>query len=106
MVMWPRGDKELAGFSGESYKGDLMSKPDSDLRSILLEEVNLVRGFSGRNPMDSLSDETSLRGDLSFDSIALAELTVRIEDRCGVDVFASGVVDRVGEVLRRMEEGP
>lgn len=81
-----------------------MNKSESDCRAILLEEINRVRGFSGRDPVDSLSDKVSLRADLDFDSIALAELTVRIEDRCGVDIFAAGLVDRVGEVLRRMEE--
>lgn len=46
-----------------------------------------------------ISSEHSLRTDLGFDSFDLAELTVRIEDRFGVDIFEERTsVDKVSEI--------
>lgn len=55
------------------------------------------------SPVDSLSNDVSLTDDLGLDSLDLAEMTVRVEDRCGVDVFDEEVVDEVGEVLDKLE---
>jgi acyl carrier protein len=43
--------------------------------------------------------ELRMREDLGMDSIMLAEMTVRIEDECGVDVFEGGMVYTVGQIL-------
>lgn len=67
----------------------------------LLSLVNLIRSNKQQPPVEGLSNDLRLREDLGFDSFDLAELTVRIEDRFGVDVFAGGVVRTVGEVLGR-----
>jgi len=64
--------------------------------------VNEVRANLGLEPLEGLSDETSLRGDLGFDSLAMAELTVRIEAATGVDVFADGIVATLGEIRGRL----
>ncbi|XID90676.1 acyl carrier protein [Paenibacillaceae bacterium WGS1546] len=46
-----------------------------------------------------ISPDHSLRMDLGFDSFDLAELTVRIEDRFGVDIFEERMtVDKVSEI--------
>jgi acyl carrier protein len=42
--------------------------------------------------------------DLGFESLDLAELTVRIEEKFGVDVFADGLVTTVGEVMQKLEK--
>lgn len=54
------------------------------------------------SPVESLDDDTSLTDDLGLDSLDLAEMTVRLEDEYGVDVFADDVVDEVGEVLEKL----
>ena len=66
-----------------------------------LSLVNLIRSNKHQPAIEELTSELRLREDLGFDSFDLAELTVRIEDRFGVDVFAGGVVRTVGEVVRR-----
>ena len=53
--------------------------------------------------MAALAPGLRLREDIGFDSMDLAELTVRIEERFGVDVFAEGVVRTWGEVEQRVE---
>ena len=68
------------------------------------EAINEVLVESGRAPLESLSAETNLRVDVGLDSLDLAELTVRIEFRHGVDVFSDGViVETVGEIIQRIE---
>ena len=51
-----------------------------------------------------ISESTSLRDDLHFDSFALAELTVKIEAQFGVDVFEDGIVYTVGEILQKLPD--
>lgn len=68
------------------------------------EAVDAVRANLGMPPLAGLEDRCSLRDDLGFDSLALAELTVRIEDATGVDVFAGGIVATVGAVRARLAE--
>lgn len=51
-----------------------------------------------------ISESTSLRDDLRFDSFALAELTVKIEAQFGVDVFEDGIVYTVGEILKKLPD--
>jgi acyl carrier protein len=43
-----------------------------------------------------------LRAELGFDSLDLAELTVRIEKETGIDIFADSFVLTVGEILAKL----
>lgn len=69
-----------------------------------LSIINEVLDESGRNPVTGLTRETLLRHDLGLDSLDLAVLTVKIEAKFGVDVFANGIVTTVGEILDRIDE--
>ena len=46
-----------------------------------------------------LEPKQSLTADLGLDSLALAELTVRIEDEFDVDVFEESIIDTIGEIV-------
>lgn len=70
----------------------------------LLEIVNTVRDNKSLAPMDELKPEHDLRTDLGFDSLDLAELTVRIEKETGIDVFAESFVLTVGDILSKLEK--
>lgn len=52
--------------------------------------------------LQDIKEETHLRNDLGLDSLALAELTVRLEDEFEQDIFEEGVVETVGEVFQRL----
>ena len=45
-----------------------------------------------------ITETTSLRNDLGFDSFKLAQLTVEIEDEYEVDIFDQGNIDTIGEI--------
>jgi len=68
----------------------------------LLDVVNEVRRNKKLSPLAQLSSSDRLREDLGFESLDLAELTVRIEERFGVDVFADGLVNTVGEIAAKI----
>lgn len=53
--------------------------------------------------MNSLNDNMSLTNDLGLDSLDLAEMTVRLEDKYGIDVFEEDIVDEIGEVLEKLD---
>lgn len=64
----------------------------------LLHIINTVLTGKGAAPVLAISAQTHLRHDLGFDSFDLAELTVRVEEAYGVDIFAEGIVNTVGEI--------
>ena len=70
--------------------------------SELLRLVNHVRQNKGQPALTALAGDLNVRSDLHFDSLDLAELTVRIEERFGIDVFEEGVVHRWSEIRARV----
>jgi acyl carrier protein len=64
--------------------------------------VNTIRENKGLEAIEDVSEASHLRDQLELDSLDLAEFTVRIEKDTGVDVFADGIVQTVGEVLERI----
>lgn len=75
------------------------------MESHLLNVLNHLLKAKGKPVLSSIDPVLRLRQDLGFDSFDLAELTVRLEEISGVDVFAAGVVHTVGEVLSRIGNG-
>ncbi len=70
-----------------------------DLKSL----INEILKNEDKEQVSELKDDLKLIEDLKFDSIMLAELTVRIEDETGIDVFEDGVVITVGEILKKLD---
>lgn len=70
----------------------------------LLSVINQVLANKRQPSVGALHAGMRLREDLGFVSLDLAELTVRIEEKFGVDVFADGLVHTVGEVAQKIEK--
>lgn len=68
----------------------------------LLDIINTVLANRQKQTIELITPESSLRNDLGFDSLDLAELTVRIEVEYDVDIFEDGVVTTVGEILEKI----
>ncbi len=66
--------------------------------------INQIRYNKDLPEIQNLSYEMDFRNDLGFDSLDLAELTVRIEYEFGIDVFEDGIVLKVGEVIKKLEK--
>jgi acyl carrier protein len=71
--------------------------------SNLLVIINAVRAHKGFTCLEALHPDMELRREIAFDSLDLAEFTVRIEEAYGVDIFADGLVATVGEVVQKIE---
>jgi acyl carrier protein len=68
----------------------------------ITQVINQIRANKGRPPLSQTPPSLRLREDCELDSLDLAELTVRIEDETGIDVFADGIVRTVGEVQAKI----
>ena len=64
--------------------------------------IRQIRQNKGIDAPFELTPDTSLREDLGFDSFDLAELTVRIEDEFGIDVFDTGIVENVFDICEKL----
>jgi len=70
----------------------------------LLNILNRVLDNSDKLKIEEISLSTNLRDDCGLDSLDLADLTVRIEAEYDVDIFEKGVVETVGDILKKINE--
>jgi acyl carrier protein len=69
----------------------------------VLKIINIIRSSNNLNTFDSIHPSNNLRNDIEFTSLDLAELTVRIEDEFGVDIFEDGLVNTIGEIYQKLQ---
>lgn len=72
------------------------------MSEILLNQINILLENKGKPQVKILKNEDRLRDDLGFDSLDLAELTVRIESEFGIDIFDDGIVNTIGEIMQKL----
>lgn len=68
------------------------------MKQVILKAINEVLEGKGADMIIDVEDKTDLRLDLGLDSFDLAELTVRIEEATGIDIFENGIVNTVGDL--------
>lgn len=73
------------------------------MKEALLKIINEIRAFKEMKPLVDIQDTDDLREDIGFSSFDLADLTVRIEDQFDVDIFESGLVSTIGEILGKIQ---
>lgn len=64
--------------------------------------INTVLENRDKKNVENINEATHLRNDIGFDSLDLAELTVRIEAEFDVDIFEDGIINTVGEILNKI----
>ena len=67
----------------------------------IIEIINTVLENRGKSLAAEINEESHLRDDIGFDSLDLAELTVRIEVEYDIDIFEDGIVNTVGEIIKK-----
>lgn len=70
----------------------------------VLEIINSIRASKNLPALDALKDSDTLLFDLQLTSFDLAELTVKLEDEYGVDIFEDGLVNTIGEIYAKLSE--
>ena len=69
----------------------------------LIGVINHILIKKGQKIISDLNNNKLLRDDLGFDSLDLAELTVRVEDEFGVDIFKNGIIRTTDEILEQLK---
>lgn len=64
--------------------------------------INTVLKNRGKQQLNEIIGSSHLRNDIGLDSLDLAELTVRIEAEYDVDIFENGIVNTVGEIMKKI----
>lgn len=72
------------------------------MEQTILTIINSIRVAQKLAPVTELHATDNLREDLELTSFDLAELTVRIEDKYGVDIFEDGLVNTIGEIYSKL----
>ena len=70
----------------------------------ILKIMNTVLENRTKEKLSTLSSDMHLRDDIGFDSLDLAELTVRIEAEFDIDIFEDGIVNTVGEIYAKLSK--
>ncbi len=73
------------------------------MNDIILSIINEIRDGKGLSKITILTGEENLREDLGLTSLDLAELTVKIEDETGIDIFEDGLVSTVKEIFQKLK---
>lgn len=68
----------------------------------LLKIINLIKDSKEEPLLETIKPEMTLRNDLGFDSLDLAELTVRIEKEFQIDIFEEGIVQTIAEIQQKL----
>lgn len=68
----------------------------------LLHIINSIKINKFEEALLEIRPDQTLREDLNFDSFDLAELTVKIEEEFGVDIFEDGLVNSVQEIYAKL----
>lgn len=72
------------------------------MKKRVIEIIREVMKENNKEKGVEISELTSLRKDLDFDSLDLAILTVKIEDEYDVDIFEDGIIDTVAELMDKL----
>jgi len=78
------------------------NKMDNKMEEKILEIMNTVLENRTKKKLTVLRPEMHLRNDIGFDSLDLAELTVRIEAEYDIDIFEDGIVNTVSEIFEKL----
>ena len=78
------------------------NKMDIQMEEKILEIMNTVLENRTKKKLTVLRPEMHLRNDIGFDSLDLAELTVRIEAEYDIDIFEDGIVNTVSEIFEKL----
>ena len=70
----------------------------------ILEIINQIRVAKDLVPLAELKETDNLRDNLGLTSFDLAELTVNVEDKFGIDIFEDGLVNTVGEIYAKLQK--
>jgi len=70
----------------------------------IVQIITRVLENNSKSLHSTINEKSSLRKDIGFDSLDLAELTVIIEEEYGIDIFEDGFVETVGDIYKKVSK--
>lgn len=67
----------------------------------IISEINILKGVENNF---TLKKETRLVEDLGMDSLDLATLTAKIEDKYNIDIFEDGFVRTIEDIIVKLRK--
>ena len=74
------------------------------MKEKILQIINVVLTNRSKKKLTQISPELHLRNDIGFDSLDLAELTVRIEAEYDIDIFEDGIISTISEIFDKIND--
>ena len=65
--------------------------------------ISKIQQENNVNVCENIDQDSNLFSDLGLDSFMLAQLTVEIEEKFGVDIFEDSIVTSVSEILNKLK---
>lgn len=65
--------------------------------------ISKIQQENNVNVSENIDQDSNLFSDLGLDSFMLAQLTVEIEEKFGVDIFEDSIVTSVSEILNKLK---
>ena len=87
----------------KTHLADRTKMESNEQLQSLCNIINSIRQSAGRDSILELKAEHHLQRDLDLDSLELAEMTVLIESKFGIDVFEEEIVTTVRDVLKKLK---
>ncbi len=69
----------------------------------LYKIINYIRSKKELGNVMAKNENLDLRKDLDFDSLDLAELTVRVENKFNIDIFTDEAVSNVKDIMKKLK---
>ncbi len=65
--------------------------------------INRILRAQSRKTIADIKPTNNLQRDFGFDSIDLAEFSIRIEAKFGVDIFSDGILNTISEIVDKID---
>ena len=79
-----------------------MNRKNSQKKEKVFKIIKEIRSKKNLERVKSIHGELRLSEDLGLNSFDLAELTVKIEDEFGVDIFEDEGVEYVSQIIKKI----
>ena len=81
-----------------------MNRKNSQKKEKVFKIIKEIRSKKNLERVESIHGKLRLSEDLGLNSFDLAELTVKIEDEFGVDIFEDEGVEYVSQIIKKIRD--
>jgi acyl carrier protein len=72
------------------------------MKDEILNIINDILTTNEKPSLDKIDGDASLTDDIGLDSLDLAQLTVMVEDKYGIDIFEDQIITHVKQIFDKI----